>query len=46
MYLPYKGFATGKEVTPATVAKRFGLSEAETRAIVSSVESKLATGSE
>jgi len=46
MYLLYKGFATGKEATPAAVARRFGLSDAETRAILSSVEAKLATGSE
>jgi len=46
IYLLYKGFATGKEVTPAAVAKRFGLSEGETRALLSSVEAKLATGSE
>lgn len=46
MYLLYKGFTTGKEATPAAVARRFGLSEAESRAILSSVEAKLATGSE
>lgn len=42
MYLHYKGFVTGKEVAPASVAKRFGLSEMETRAILSSVEDELA----
>jgi len=46
MYLLHKGFATGREVKPATVARRFGLSETETRAILSSVEAELAAGSE
>ena len=43
MYLLHKGFATGKEVSLAGVARRFGLTETETRAILSSVEAKLAT---
>lgn len=46
MYLLYKGFITGKEVPPAGVARRFGLSETETSAILSSVEAKLAISSE
>ncbi len=45
MYLFYRGFATGKEVPLASVARRFDLSETETRAILSSVEAKLAIGS-
>ena len=46
MYLLYQGFTTGRKVTPAAVARRFGLSEKETRAVLSSVEVKLATVSE
>lgn len=41
VYLLYKGFITGSKVTPAVIAMRFGLSEAETKAILSSVEAKL-----
>ncbi len=46
MYLLYKGFATGKEVPLPRVARRFRLSEAETKAILSLVETKLASGSD
>lgn len=46
MYLLHKGFATGKEVPLAGVARRFGLPETETRATLSFVEAKLATGSD
>ena len=45
MYLLHKGFATGKEVPLLGVARRFGLPETETRAVLSSVEAKLAIGS-
>jgi len=45
IYLLYKGLATGKEVPLADVARRFGLSETETKAILSSVEAKLAASS-
>jgi tetratricopeptide (TPR) repeat protein len=38
VYLLYHGFATGRKVPLPRVARRFGLSEAETRAIISSVE--------
>ena len=46
IYLLHKGFATGKEVPPAGVARRLDLPETETRAILSSVEAKLAIGSD
>jgi tetratricopeptide (TPR) repeat protein len=41
IYLWYKGFATGKKVPLAGIARRFGLSEAEVGDILSSVEAKL-----
>ncbi|MBA7602107.1 hypothetical protein ES703_09193 [subsurface metagenome] len=41
IYLLYNGFATGREVPPAGVAKKFGLSEAGVRDILSSVKAKL-----
>jgi len=41
MYLLYKGFVTGKEVRLPVIAKKFKLSETETKAILSSVEAKL-----
>ena len=44
MYLFYHGFATGREVPLPRVARRFGLSEAEAKAILSSVEAELAIG--
>ncbi len=44
MYLFYHGFATGRKVPLPRVARRFGLSEAETKAILSSVEAELAIG--
>ncbi len=43
MYLLHKGFVTGKEVPLASIAKRFGLPETETAAILSSTEAKVAT---
>ena len=46
MYLFHQGFVTGKEVPPASLAKRFGLPEAEAMAILSSTEAKLAADSE
>jgi len=46
VYLLYRGFATGKEVQLSTVARKFGLSEAKARAILSLVEAKLAVGSD
>jgi len=46
MYSLYRGFATGKEVQLSTVARKFGLSEAKARAILSLVEAKLAVGSD
>jgi len=46
IYLLYKGLTAGKEVPLAEVAGRFGLSEAETKAILSSVEARLAISSE
>ena len=46
VYLLYHGFATGRKIPLPRVARRFGLSEAETRAILSSVETELATGSD
>jgi len=46
IYLLHKGLATGREVPPASIAKRFGLSEMETTAILFSVEAELAIGSE
>ena len=42
MYLLYRGLATGKGVPLADVARKFGVSEAETRAILSLVEARLA----
>ena len=44
MYLLYHGFTTGKEVRLSTVARKFGLSEGKTRAVLSLVEAKLAAG--
>jgi tetratricopeptide (TPR) repeat protein len=41
IYLLYKGFATGKQVPLASIARKSGLSEAEVRDILSSVEAKL-----
>jgi len=41
IYLLYKGFTTGEEVPLAEVARGFGLSKTEARAILSSVEAKL-----
>ncbi|MDH5696084.1 MAG: tetratricopeptide repeat protein [Dehalococcoidia bacterium] len=46
VYLLYYGFATGRRVPLQTVARRLGLSQAETEAILSSVEAKLAIGSD
>jgi len=46
IYLLYKGLATGKGVPLTEVAGRFSLSEAETKAILSSVEARLVTSSE
>lgn len=46
VYLLYRGFVTGKEVQLSTVARKFGLSEAKARAILSLVEAKLAVGSD
>jgi len=43
IYLLYNGFATGREFPLAGVAKKFGLSEAEVRDILSSVKAKLGT---
>ncbi|MFC1865034.1 tetratricopeptide repeat protein [Chloroflexota bacterium] len=43
MYLLHNGFSTGKEVALEHVAKRFGLPETETAAILSSTETKIAT---
>ncbi len=45
IYLLHQGFATGKEVLLARVAKRFGLSETETAAILSSTKAKIASDS-
>jgi tetratricopeptide (TPR) repeat protein len=42
MYLLYHGFTTGREVPLSRVARRFGLSEVETKAVLSSVEAELA----
>lgn len=44
MYLLHRGFATGRKVPLPRVAKRFGLSEAETRAILSSMEAEIFEG--
>jgi len=41
IYLLYKGFTTGKGVPLAAVARKFGLSEAGARNILSSVEARL-----
>ncbi len=41
MYLLHKGIATGRGLDPKAIARKFGLSEAETGAILSSVESLL-----
>ena len=41
MYLLNKGFTTGRVVAPAAIARRFGLSEAETKAILSWINSMM-----
>jgi tetratricopeptide (TPR) repeat protein len=41
MYLLYRGFATGRKVSMPAVARRFGLSENEARAIIYAVEEKV-----
>ncbi len=46
IYLLRKGFTTGKGAPLGGVARRFGLPETETVAILSLVEAKLATGSD
>ncbi len=46
MYLLYKGFVTGKKVPLLRVARKFGLSETETKAMLSSVEAGLVISSE
>ena len=46
MYLLHKGFSTGKEVPLTGVARKFGLPETETAAILSSTEAKVAAVSE
>jgi len=46
VYLLYHGFATGKKVPLPKVARKFGLSEAETRDVLSLVEARLAISSE
>ena len=42
IYLHYQGFATGRRVPLPSIGRRFGLSEAETGAILSSVKARLA----
>ena len=42
IYLLRRGFITGKEVRLEDVVRKFNLPEAETRAVLSSVEAKLA----
>jgi len=44
IYLLYHGFATGRRVLLPRVARRFGLSEAETQAILSSMEAEIFEG--
>ncbi len=44
IYLLHRGFATGKEAPLASVAKRFGLSETETAAILSSTTAAASLG--
>lgn len=46
MYLLHRGFATGKKVQLSTVARKFGLSEAKAKAVLSLAEAKLAVGSD
>lgn len=46
MYLLYHGFTTGKKVQLSKVTRKFGLSVAEAKTILSSVEAKLAIGSD
>jgi len=46
IYLLYKGFATGKETPLEGIARKFCLSEAEARDILSSVEAKLTISSD
>ncbi len=43
MYLRHKGFITGKEIPPASIAKRLGLPEVEVAATLSSIEVKMAS---
>ena len=46
MYLLHKGFTTGKEVPLPRIARKLSLPETEARAILSSVEANLASGSD
>jgi len=45
IYLLHRGFVTGRKVPLARVARKSGLSEAATRALLSLVEARLAAGS-
>jgi len=44
IYLLRRGFVTGRKVPLARVARKSGLSEIETEAILSLVEARLTTG--